>query len=104
VTARHEGTARLVERPAVGESICRCGTRFFPGGRVLEVKGIPLEVRGFLEGRTFCSRRCVRVAFLEVLNAVDQLVTPTAGQTVEDLEAVFAKLALALGQSLSPPR
>jgi hypothetical protein len=104
MTARHEGTTRLVERPAARESACRCGTRFSPGGHVLEVKGLPPEVRGFLGGRTFCSRHCVRVAFLEVLNAIDQLETPPARQTVEDLEVVFAKLALALGQSLSPPR
>jgi len=99
-----EGTARLVERPAAPQSVCRCGTPLSRGARALEVRGLPPELQGFLEGRTFCSRRCVRAAFLEALSAINQLETPTAGQTVEDLGVTFAKLAFALGQALSPPR
>jgi hypothetical protein len=102
--APDEGPARLVELPAAAESVCRCGTRLSPGGPVFEVEGLAPEVRGFLEERTFCSHRCVRAAFLELLNSIDRLETPTAGRTVKDLEVTFAKLAIALGQALSPGR
>ena len=103
VMAPHYGTARLVERLAVGESACRCGTLLARGSRVLEVEGLPPEVRGLLDERTFCSPRCVRAAFLELLNSIDQLETPAAKEVVEDLGVTFAELATALGQALSPP-
>jgi hypothetical protein len=101
--APDEGTARLVVRPAVGERVCRCGTHLSPGRRVLEVEGLPPEVAGFLVGRTFCSPRCVRADFMELLTSIDRLETPTAGRTVEDLGAAFATLAFVLGQILSTP-
>jgi hypothetical protein len=104
LTPTDEGTARLVERTTAKEGACRCGRPFSPGDRVLEVARLPPEVREFLEGRVFCSRGCVRGAFLEVLSSIDRLDTPASEQIVEDLEAVFAKLALALGQAFSPQK
>jgi len=104
LTPADEGTARLVERSAAEQGACRCGTHFSPGDRVLGVERLPPAVREFLEGRVFCSRGCVRGAFLEVLSSIDRLDTPASERIVEDLEVVFAKLALALGQAFSPPK
>jgi hypothetical protein len=86
----HPRLIRSTTRTAVQ---CRCGTRVREGGNVVGVAPLPPPVEAVLAEAVFCSEPCLRASFLEVLETLDALDTPTSATVVKDLRETYRALA-----------
>ena len=77
-----------------------CGTPFKVREKPIAVTGLTSTLEGFFRDRTFCSFACVRSFFLEILTALDRMVTPATEAEVSDLRTTYADLAAAFAMLL----
>jgi hypothetical protein len=85
---------RLVLRPVLRPSRCRCGTNLEPGDAAVFVEGVPELIARFFDARAFCHCRCIRSEFLELLETMDAMVESPGEAMVSDLRSTYAQLAL----------
>jgi len=97
-----DAVAQIVERPGASAQ-CRCGTRLGTETLRYELVGVPRSVRGILEGRSFCSHRCVRAFFLETMETFDGMSATTAAAMVSDLHQVYLATVRTFARLLEDP-
>jgi hypothetical protein len=85
---------RLVLRPVLRLSRCRCGTNLEPDDVAIFVEGVPELIARFFTARAFCHYRCIRSEFLELLETMDAMVESPGEAMVSDLRSTYAQLAL----------
>ena len=95
------GAPRLGVRPADWTNVCRCGTVIHKGDPRVEIIGLPASLEVMFRGEAFCSPRCVRAFFLEVLSVLDAIDTPEAAAQVSDLREMHMHLASAFSKLIA---
>jgi len=83
-----------------GLEICPCGAQLMAREWSVQVTGLSPALQGFFQDQTFCSFRCVRASFLDILSELESIATPSAESTVTDLRATYASLASAFADLL----
>ena len=77
----------LAKRVAAGGERCRCGVRIQEGALCFGFDRVPPSLAGLLEGRVFCSLRCVRAFGRDTLQVLD---VPAANSWISDAREVHA--------------
>jgi len=98
---RSAGGPSLVERLVGSPARCRCGQRFSPGSRALELVGLSDAIAPMFRDHYYCSGSCARADFLETFETLEALVGSPAEAMVLDLRQTYAELGRAFAAMLT---